>query len=162
MLILKTNRLGIFGRIVGLLLLSTVQYIIIKKEIIDGEIEKGKPVALLYIMAALLTFVLILIICSFFQILKVEVNKLTGEIRFRRLFSTLTIYKDDIAGYYSVTYQGSRAKLWRGLLVKTSKNKSFRLMEQNLKSVQELQQYFEQENLKRLGEKRRFFFNEKK
>jgi hypothetical protein len=162
MLVLQTNRLNIFGRIVMLLLIPTMQYIIIKKEIINGEVSKGKPVSLLYIMAALLTFVLILVVSSFFQILKVELNKLTGEMRFSSLFSACTIYKHDITGYYTITYQGNRAKPWRGLLVKTSNNISYRLTELNLKSIQELQEYFEQENLKHLGEKNRFYFNEKK
>ncbi|HEY1870558.1 MAG TPA: hypothetical protein VGG71_05830 [Chitinophagaceae bacterium] len=156
MLTLQTNKLNILGRLFALLIIAGLHYLIIKK-IIDGQKAHEKNIGILFFLVCMLTYVFLGIVSSFFQVLKVRVNKLSGEIILSRLFSTLTIYKDEITGYYTTVYKGSTAKPWRGLLVKTANRKSFRLTGQNLKSIEELKIFFEQENLKYLGEKKPFF-----
>jgi hypothetical protein len=93
------------------------------------------------------------------QVLKVEVDKSSGAIRFTRIFSTLTFYKHDISGYYSTIYNGNRGRPWYGLLVKTVSQQSFSLTEQNMQSISKLKEFFEQEGLTYLGEKRSIIFS---
>jgi len=153
MLILQTNKLNIVGRIIALLIIVALLYLIIKKGIIEGRVNHEKGIGILYFTVPLLTFVFTVIVSSFFQVLKVRVDIVSGEIIFTKLFSTLVISKQDIIGYYTTIYKGSRAKPWRGLLLKTVDSKSIKLTQQNLKSIHELKELLEQQNLKYLGEK---------
>ncbi|MFL5743002.1 MAG: hypothetical protein ACJ75B_22475 [Flavisolibacter sp.] len=158
MLTIQTNKVNILGRILALLLIILGQSLIIKKGIIDGAANHEKGIGILYFLVLLLTSVTIAIFHSFFQVLKVEVHTSSGEITFTKAFSTLTIFKKDISGYYTTIYKGSRAKPWFGLLVKTVHHQTLRLTEGNLKSIHALKEFFEQQGLTYLGEKRPFFF----
>jgi hypothetical protein len=157
MLTLQTNRANIFGRILAILIVVGLEYLIIEKGIPGAQSKNEKGVVILYFLIPLFAYVFLAIIGTFFQVVKVQVNMLSGEVTLSKFFSQLTIQKQDIAGYYTTIYKGSRAKPWCGLLLKTVDNKSFRLTEQNLKSIQELKNYFVQENFKYFGEKRAFF-----
>jgi hypothetical protein len=159
MLEIPTNTLNILGRSLMLLGIIACQFLIIKEAVIVRQANHEKHIGILYLIIALLTSMIVVILRSFFQVLKVQVDKSSGEIKFTRIFSTLTVYKQDIAGYYTTIYKGSRAKPWFGLLVKTVNHQSFRLTEQNLKSIHKLNEFFEQEHLTFLGEKRPFFFS---
>jgi hypothetical protein len=141
-----------------LLLTAFLQYLLIKKGIVDGNLNDKKGLGILYFIVLLSSFNYVVIIRSFLQVLKVQIDESSGEILFTKLFSTIIIHKTDIAGYYTIIYKGSRQKPWFGLLVKTVNDQSFRLTEQNLKSIEPLKEYLEQENLTNLGEKKPFFF----
>jgi len=157
MLTLQTNKLNILGRILALIIIIGLCYLIIKHGIIDGQRNNEKGVSILYFIVSLFAFVFAGIVSSFFQVLKVQVDIVSGKIILIRLFSKLIISKQDIVGYYTTIYKGSRAKPWHGLLLKTVNNKSIKLTQQNLKSIQELKEFLDQQNLKNLGEKRPFF-----
>ncbi len=159
MLTLRTNTLNISLRILALFIIIAIHYLIIKNGIIEGRANHEKATGILYVILPLLTYVFVGTTSTFLQVLKVEVDIFTGQITLvNPLSPPIVISKQDIIGYFTTIYKGSRAKPWNGLLIKTKSNKSYRLTEQNLKSVPELKEYFEQENLKYLGEKQPFFF----
>lgn len=157
MLNIQSNTINIPGRVIMSLILSIGEYLIIKNGILDGQ-ESRKGIVLLSLMVGAFTLAFILPVRSFFQIMKVRIEESSEEIFFTRLFSTKKIKKVDITGYYTTVYKGSREKPWLGLVVVTKDNRSFRLTEQNLKSIDPLEKYFEKENLPNLDEKRRFWF----
>ena len=157
MLTIQTNKINIAGRIFFLLIIFAIQYFIIENGIIVGNAKHEIGLGILYGILTILSYVLILIIRSFFQVLKVQMENSLGEIILSGFFYTNKLCKDDIAGYYTTIYKGSRATLWNGLIIKTVQNKSFRLTEQNLKSIHVLKEFLEKENIKYLGERRPFF-----
>jgi hypothetical protein len=157
MLIIRTNSINLLGRFFLLFIIITLCYNLIENEIINGNNKKEIGTVLIYFMLILFTYLFIIIIISFFGILKVELDKINRTIIFRRAFSVKKISTDEITCFYTTRYKGSRAKPWYGLLLKTSSNKSFKLTEQNLKELSELKEYFEEQGLKYSGEKNSFF-----
>lgn len=155
MLILRTNTGNFIARVLSLFVVIALEYLLIKNGIID-KANGGMPVALCYILIAMLAYVFSGIISMLLGIIRVEVRISSGEIMLNRLFSKTIISKSNIDGYYTTIYYNGPGKRWEGILIKTS-NRSFRLMQQNLKSIPELKQYFEKENLKYLGEKQTRF-----
>jgi len=155
---IQSNTVNLWGRVLMLLLIPACQYLIIKNGIMDGQ-TPPIGIVLLYIIVALFIFTFLWVIRSFFQILKVQIDESSGELIFKKPFSTVRINKQDIVGYHTTVYKGSRAKLWFGLLVQTVDNRSFRLTEQNLKSIDPVKEYFQKQNFTNLGEKRAFLFS---
>ena len=80
MLTIQTNKINIAGRIFFLLIIFAIQYFIIENGIIVGNAKHEIGLGILYGILTILSYVLILIIRSFFQVLKVQMENSLGEI----------------------------------------------------------------------------------
>ncbi len=148
MLTLHTNWINVVLRIVALLLVILMEYTTFVKLLLKKE---NKDIAFGIFNFALLFFVIIGIVWSFFQILKVTVDKTSGSITLSRLHSTKVITKNEIEGYYTTRYINPFSQIFRGLILKTINNEFFKLDTANVKSIYKLKQFLEEENFKFLG-----------
>ena len=122
-------------------------------QIIEGHRNHDKTVALLYIIVVCLLYVLSACVSSFLEIIDVRVDTSTGILTLKRLLSKTVILCKDIEGYYSTSYTTRLNKEFNGMILKMNNNKSYRLRQQNLKSIPILTDYLSNKNVKYLGEK---------
>jgi len=151
MIHLKTNVRNIITRIFLAMLFAGLTYSMIT-QIITGQKNHEKAVGILYFLVVCLLFILTACISSCFEIVDVTVDTLTGVLTLNRPMSKTVISRTDISGYYSTSYTTS-FKEFKGLILKMNNTKSYRLREQNLKSIPILMDYLEDNKVKYLGNK---------
>jgi hypothetical protein len=149
MIHLKTNVWNIIGRLFIVMIIAGLLYSLVL-QIISGHKNNDKSVALLYIVAICLLYVLLGCVTTCFGIIKVTIDTSSGVIKLNTLLSQAEISCKDIAGYYSTMYTSS-VKTFNGLILKMEDGKSYRLRQQNLQSIPMLTEYLEVNDVKYLG-----------
>jgi hypothetical protein len=151
--IIETNIKSIIGRIVVAILLIVSAYLIFVFGILSKESEDGRWV--FYIIGSLLILIFLNIIVSFFGVLKIKIDKSSGQLVFSRLFSKTMVQSSEIEGYYISIYN-TRSGTVRGRIIKT-KSKIIELNPGNLNDLTPLNEYLEGLAIECYGEKRSFY-----
>lgn len=167
MLTLPTNSTNIIGRIFFLTLSFFIIFLLIKFGLKDPGNEhvvfrialihfSFKAGYVLYILIAIIGFLILIIIVSLFSINKILIDTTINSITFFSLFRKQTIPTAGISEYH-VTVHKNAFKAWHGLLIKTKENKEIQIAGQNIKSISTLRDYLTDKKILFAGEKKMKF-----
>jgi hypothetical protein len=168
MLTFSTNLANLIGRLFSLAVTFVLIYVFITlglKESNNGHIAfkigtfSFKSAYILYFLVAIICFLIVTIAASLLSINKVQVDTSIDSITFIGPFTKKTIATKDISEYYETVHKNS-FKVWYGLLVKTSDNKTIHVAGQNIKSLSDLKDYLNDKKIFCSGQKNmKFPFN---
>jgi len=120
---------------------------------------KFKAIHMLYFIILVFVFFVFTIVRSLLGIIKVQADDKTGTIIFTTFFLKRIISTGDLENYFVLTHTNA-FKEWKGLLLFSKDNKSFQLAGQNLKSIENFEDYLVKKGITCLGERTmKFPFN---
>lgn len=170
MLTLPTNSANFIGRVFFLAVIFCMGYLFINfglKEPNNGHVIfkitaihfEFKAAYIMYLLILIIGFLALTILSSLLTINKVLVDTTNNTITFIGLFSKQTIATIDIKEYFDTVHQNA-FKSWKGLLIKTSDNKSVQVAGQNINSLSDLKDYLNDKKIFCAGQKKmKFPFN---
>jgi hypothetical protein len=168
MLTFSINSANFIGRVFFLLLAFFMIYIFMTlglRESNNGPVIFSigtfdfKPLYLLFFIVAVICYLAVTIAASLLSINKVQVDTSINSITFVGLFTKKTIATVDISEYYQ-TVHSNAFKVWYGLLIKTSDNKTIQVAGQNIKSLSGFKDYLNDRKIFYAGQKKmKFPFN---
>ena len=170
MMTLHTNSANFMGRLLFLVVTLFAGYIFVNfglKDPHSGHVIFQitaihfvfKVIYIMYLLIAIIGFLTLTIISSLLAINKVQVDTIRNTITFIGPFSKQTIATIHIKEYFETVHINT-FKTWLGLLIKTGDNKSIQVAGQNIKSLSDLKNYLNANNIFYAGQKKmRFPFN---
>ena len=155
MMTLNTNILNLIGRTIILFCSAGIIFLFIHFGLPQSN---AKQIPILYFLIILMAFLFSGMFISLLGIIKVEIDNLTGEIIYSSFISKKSISKNEISGYYT-TYSNAKhgRKIFYGIVLKLTNNKTIELNEYNLKTITGLQQYLINNKIELLGNKHSYF-----
>jgi hypothetical protein len=168
MLTFSTNSANLLGRLFFLAVTFVLIYVILTLGL--NESDNGhvifrigkfsfKTAYILYFLVAVMCFLIVTIAASLLSISKVQVDTSINSIIFLGLFTKKTIATVDITEYFETVHRNG-FKVWYGLLIKTSDNKTIQLAGQNIKSLSDLKDYLNDRKIFCAGQRKmKFPFN---
>jgi hypothetical protein len=161
MLTLNTNIPNLIGRCFFLPLSVFGVYVFIRISREQPNINhivfwEFRVVHLIYFIVLMFVFLIVLILCSLFSVIKVQIDKTADTITLISLLNSRTIALSNVENYF-VTIHRNAFKKWKGLLLQCTDGNTIQLAGQNLKSIGALEQYLVDKGVDCLGDRKMKF-----
>ena len=151
----STNISNVVARIIFVVLIPTGLYFIINAK---GHVNHDNiSIWLLYFMLAAVVFLFMQLVISLLGVIEVQIDTASGLITLSGFFKKRMVYINQITGYYNSFSISSRGRVIYGLVLELDNGKTLELSEFNIKTVTDIEQYFNSVNISSSGKKRSWF-----
>lgn len=154
MITVKANLVTHFIRLLSLACVIGLLYIPISRAI-SGHYPEGIE-GVFYFFILLFLSVFICLVFSLLGVYFIEINCSTKIITLKKAFKKHTIQVSEIEGYY-LTKTSTRFRAYQGIILQLRNGKKIELLEYNLASLFEFNQYLIEQNAQCLGWRKSWF-----